>query len=314
MPGKRAAKSATPTKSAPKVKGQKYEYTELAKVSLTASDTHNVYGIIIDATFPHKVSADKYVCSLKIVDPTLHSKGGKPTDNDFATVVIYAKRFEDLPICNKVGDIIRLHRATLRMYKNQRQFNVSTHWNGSWAVFNTEDSSYAPAYYSGKRATFEKHETTLLQTLRKWVGTYFSQYDGLTTDTYTRLSAAKNQDRDFDVVAKVLSIFEMDEFTNELKIADSTGDNWYVLALKLKFPGLRAGQVIRVRSATYDETSSSKNVLNLQHYSNIMNFVGSSKLAKNLAKVSDDQRAIVDELNKAVPSHAIVLSEVDKKW
>jgi len=315
MPGKRAGKSATPTKSAVKVKGQKYEYTELAKVSLTASDSHNVYGIIIDATFPHKVSADKYVCSLKIVDPTLHSKGGKPTDNDYATVVIYAKRFEDLPIANKVGDIIRLHRATLRMYKNQRQFNVSTHWNGSWAVFNCEDSSYAPAYYSGKRATFEKHETTLLSTLRKWVANYFAQYDGLTADNYTHLKNAKSADRDFDVVAKVLNIFEMDEFTNELKIADATGDAWYVLALKLKFPGLSAGQVIRIRSATYDETSNSKNVLNLQHYSNIMSFVGSSKLAKNLAsKVSDDQKADAAELNKAVPSHAIVVSDVDKKW
>jgi hypothetical protein len=38
----------------------------------------------------------------------------------------YAKRFEDLPIINRIGEIIRLHRATLRLYKNQRQFNVST--------------------------------------------------------------------------------------------------------------------------------------------------------------------------------------------
>jgi hypothetical protein len=73
---------------------------------------------------------------------------------------------------------------------------------------------------------------------------------------YTPLKNAKAADKDFDVVAKILSIFELDEFTNELKIADATGDNWFVLALKLKFPGLRAGQVIRIRSATYDETSS----------------------------------------------------------
>jgi len=314
---KRAAnKSSTPVKSAIKVKGQKYEYTELAKVSLTASDTHNVYGIIIDATFPHKVSADKYVCSLKIVDPSLHSKGGKaPTENDYATVVIYAKRFEDLPIANKVGDIIRLHRATLRLYKNQRQFNVSTHWNGSWAVFSTEDSQYTPSFYSGKRATFEKHEMTLLATLRKWVSTYFSTNDGLTSENFAPLKNAKSAERDFDVVAKILSIFEMDEFTNELEIADATGSNWYVLALKLKFPNLRAGQVIRIRSATYDETSSSKNVLNLQHYSNIMTFVSSSKLAKNLAgKVQNDTNAMQGELAKTFPSHAIVLSEVDKKW
>jgi hypothetical protein len=308
MPGPRAGKkSSTPTKSAPNSKGQKYEYTELAKVSLTASTDHNVYGIIIDATFPHKVSADKYVCSLKIVDPSLHSKGGKATDNDFATVVIYAKRFEDLPICNKVGDIIRLHRANLRMYKNQRQFNVSIHNYASWAVFSTEDNNFAPVFYSGKRATFEKHETTLLSALRKWVSSHFSSHDGVTSDLYSHLKQAKSASKDFDVVAKILSIHEMDEFTNELKIADATGENWYVLALKLKFPNLRAGNVIRIRSATYDETSSGKNVLNLQHYSNIMTFVASSGLAKSLAsKVKDD--------GKNVAGHASVVSEVDKRW
>jgi hypothetical protein len=98
----------------------------------------------------------------------------------------------------------------------------------------------------------------------------------------------------------------LDEFTNELKIADATGENWFVLALKLKFPSLRAGQVIRIRSATYDETTTQRNVLNLQHYSNILRFVSSSGLAKNLAsKVKDD--------GKLIPSAASVISEVDKK-
>jgi hypothetical protein len=55
MAGPKATKkSATPTKVAKTT--QKYEYTELAKVSLTSTDPHNVYGVIIDATFPHKVN------------------------------------------------------------------------------------------------------------------------------------------------------------------------------------------------------------------------------------------------------------------
>ena len=304
---KKTAPVAVP-KAAPaaKAKGQKYEYTELAKVSLTSSDKHNVYGIVIDATFPHKVSADHYVCSLKIVDPSLHSKSNKASENDYATVVIYAEKFEDLPICNKVGDIIRLHRATLRMYKNQRQFNVSVHQYGSWAIFAAEDSSYGPTFYSGKRATFEKHESTLLGTLRKWVATYFASHDGVTSDLYSPLKNASKADKDFDVCAKILSIHEMDEFTNELKIADQTGDNWFVLALKLKFPHLRAGQVIRIRSAIYDETSS-KPVLNLQHYSNILTFVSSSRLAKNVgSKVTDDLKHVAGQVH--------ICSEVDKKW
>ena len=55
------------------------------------------------------------------------------------------------------------------------------------------------------------------------------------------MKGAKSAAKDFDVVAKIISIFDLDEFTNELRIADANGDSWYVLALKLKFPTLRAG-------------------------------------------------------------------------
>ena len=315
MAGPKATKkSVTPTKATPKAaKGQKYEYTELNKVSLTSTDTHNVYGVIIDASFPNKVNSEKYVCSLKIVDPSVHSKGGKASDNDYATVVIYGNKFEDLPIADRVGDIIRLHRATLRIYKGVRQFNVTTHWNGSWALFNAEDAAFEPKSWKGKRASFEHHEKSLLSSLRKWIGTHFGSHDGVTKDLYSSLSGAKKATGDFDVVAKILSIHEMDEYTNELKLSDG-GDAWFTLALKLKFPRLRAGKVVRVRSATYDETSSAKNVLALSHYSNIMTFVDSSKLAADVSKkAQDDWKSDAAELNKDVPSHAIVLSEIDKK-
>jgi hypothetical protein len=33
-------------------------------------------------------------------------------------VVIYAKRFEDLPLIRRVGDVIRIHRANIRAYKD----------------------------------------------------------------------------------------------------------------------------------------------------------------------------------------------------
>jgi len=242
MPGPRTAKkSSTPTKTIAKAKGQKYEYTELAKVSLTTSERVHVYGVIIDATFPYKVTSDKYVCSLKIVDPTLHAKGGKPTDNDWASVVIYANKFEDLPIISKVGDIIRLHRANLRIHDGKRQFNVSTHQYypySSWAIFSAEDNNTSPSSFCGKRASFEKHETALLSALRKWVASHFGSHDGVTADMHTSLSGAKKAQKDFDVVAKILSIHDLDEYTHELKLADNTGDNWYTLALKLKFPNV----------------------------------------------------------------------------
>ena len=320
MPGPRTAKkSSTPTKVVAKARGQMYEYTELARVPLTASDPVHVYGVVIDASFPYKVTENRYITTLKIVDPSLHSKGGKPTDNDWAQVVIYADAFENLPIVSKVGDILRLHRANLRIHNGHRQFNVNVSsdpkkYNAAWATFSSEDNSSSPVSYNGKRATFEKHETALLAALRKWVGSHFGSHDGVTSDLYTSLSGAKKAGKDIDVVAKILSIHDLDEYTNELKLADSTGDNWYTLALKLKFPNVQAGQVVRIRSATYDETSTHKQVLALSHYSNILAFASSSKIARTLgSKVNDDWKQDQVELAKAVPSHAIILSEVDKK-
>ena len=70
---------------------------------------------------------------------------------------------------------------------------------------------------------------------------------------------------------------------------------------------------MRVRSATWDETSAGKQVLALSHYSNIMTFVSSSRLAINVAKVQDDVAADKAELAKPVPSVAINLCDVDRK-
>ena len=55
--------------------------------------------------------------------------------------------------------------------------------------------------------------------------TNFTSHDGVTPDLYSALSKAKSASKDFDVDAKILFIYKMDEFTNKLKIADATGEN-----------------------------------------------------------------------------------------
>lgn len=128
------------------------------------------------------------------------------------------------------------------------------------------------------------------------------------------LNKAKSQKADFDCVSKIVGIHEMDAYTNELKIRDQSGSTWYILALKLKFPHLRSGQVIRIRSATCDETSSGKQVLALSHYSNIMTLISSSRLNTSVGKVSDDWNSDKAELSKDTPAVAVTVSDVDRKW
>jgi hypothetical protein len=50
------------------------------------------------------------------------------------TLVLFAKKFEDLPISQRVGDIIRVHRANVGQYKNTKQFTANVFFNSSWAL------------------------------------------------------------------------------------------------------------------------------------------------------------------------------------
>ena len=108
-------------------------------------------------------------------------------------------------------------------------------------------------------------------------------------------------------------MFQLDEYTNELKLKDQSGATFYTLALRIKFPHLKEGSVVKVRSATYDETSTKK-VLVLQHYSNIMTFISSSKLANAVgSKVNDDKAEEKAQIKANGGLTPVVLTEVDKK-
>lgn len=274
---------------------------------MTAGEPQHIFGVIIDATFPYKTNQERYICSLKIVDPSLYNKG---KDNEYATLVLYAKRFEDLPIITRLGDVIRVHRATLRLYNGQRQFNANIFYNSSWAVFPLDSNKHEASNNSSKTYSKQPTELATLNNIRQWAQKYFSQYGAVAGDTTLPLNKAAGHKTDFDVVAKVAQVFELDEYTNELRLRDSSSkDFWNVLALKLKFPSVKAGDVVRIRSVTYDETSTQKKVLLLSHYSNILTFPRDSKAAKELkGKVADEKvdKAAINGVN------ATVLTEVDK--
>jgi hypothetical protein len=52
-----------------------------------------------------------------------------------SSLVLFANKFEDLPISQRVGDIIRIHRASVGKYKDQKQFTANIFFNSSWAIF-----------------------------------------------------------------------------------------------------------------------------------------------------------------------------------
>lgn len=113
---------------------KQYAYTSLSDCDVGSSNTYNFYGVIVDASFPHKsYKSDRFVCSLKLTDPSMiiNKEGIVET----CTLVMFAKRFEDLPISQRIGDIIRVHRASCGTYKGNKQFTANVFFNSSWALF-----------------------------------------------------------------------------------------------------------------------------------------------------------------------------------
>lgn len=263
-----------------------------------------------------------FICTLKIIDPSqfTQAKGWQ-----YSQLVIYATKLEDLPFVLRLGDIIRVHRADMKFYNGKRQFNVNMLYKGSWALYSTDKqtpiyqsaTNDKPYAISGHRATEERQDGSIVSTLKNWANMTFKSVDvcGKIDQKTVSLKDASKKSGDFDVVAKITQMFELDDYTNEVKLRDMSGTTYYVLALKVKFPHLKTGAVVKIRSATYDTTSGDKNCLILQHYSNIMTFIASSKKASDVSsKVSDDRSNETKALKSSVAMTPVVLTEVSSKY
>ena len=116
-------------------KDSTYTYTDL-KSANAGNDKVHFYAVILDAQFPHKsFRSEKYVVSFKIADASMNIDKKEDGHVEFCTLVMFANKFEDLPISQRVGDIIRVHRSSVGLYKGQKQFTANIFFNSSWAIF-----------------------------------------------------------------------------------------------------------------------------------------------------------------------------------
>jgi hypothetical protein len=92
------AKALSKEEEAKRNKRGEYTYTPLKDCKLGSDDTFHFYAVVLDASFPHKsFKSDKFICQLKIADP--NSSFDKEGVVEHCSLMFFAKKFEDLPIC-----------------------------------------------------------------------------------------------------------------------------------------------------------------------------------------------------------------------
>lgn len=256
-------------------------------------DSSHFYGVVIDASFPYQTEK-RYVVTCRVVDPSCVSKGGKL---NHVNVVFFAKTFEDLPIIQRVGDIVRVHRAKFQHYNDMKQLNVNMYYRSSWCLFIGSDTesplepkvenedgtgnyfSYTPYNFSGKSFTQEAHETKILKDLKKWSKEYFTKNNVIEADIKKAdLDEAVKGQKDFDLLAKITEIKDHDQYSNSVTFNDTTGQTWTANLFKRKFPHLKVNDVLRIKSCSAKED----NTLVLSAHSNILKFFSFSKIERHL--------------------------------
>ena len=72
--------------------------------------------------------------------------------------------------------------------------------------------------------------------------------------------SGQNDNRDFDLLCKVLKVFDKDETSFELRIKDLSQMMWFMTVPKHKFPSIKSGEIVRIRSVEVCLTTS-RNVI-----------------------------------------------------
>ena len=141
-------------------------------------------------------------------------------------------------------------------------------------VMRSERKRYTPYKFSGKSYSFDYHqERIIVDELRAWQDTYFMKHSWIFKNMAKDLSKLKDQteNREVDLLVKILKIFEKDEYDLELRIKDKSNQMWFIVIPKLKFGVLKEGEIVRIRSVEVNMTSK-RNVISCKPSTNILRF------------------------------------------
>jgi hypothetical protein len=120
------------------MKERDYSYTQFNK--LDSEEVINIYGVITDATFPYKSKDGRYICHVKLIDQSYEL-----THSELSLLII-SKDFDQMPIINRIGDILRVHRCERHEGKSKLIANMN--YRSSWCLFisDAEDQPLEPKF------------------------------------------------------------------------------------------------------------------------------------------------------------------------
>lgn len=143
---------------------------------------------------------------------------------------------------------------------------------------------YAPYKFSGKSYSLDiQQESKIIDELRKWEEYYFLNSSWIFIKMCHNLNKVRDlaESTEFDLLVKILKIFEKDEYNLEMRIKDISNEMWFITIPKLKFGRLKENTIIRIRSVKINITSK-RNVIETRPSTNIMRFTFNNAIVQEM--------------------------------
>lgn len=231
-----------------------------------------------------------FLCALKVVDSSMYRIQNQELFK-YATIVFNGEWIEDMPIVNKIGDIVRIQKALQKTDDKQILFFVDKKAN--WCLFQSQttfdddiqifdnyiDESINTAKehklykHSGKNFTFEEKEGNILSELRKWNEEFFN-----TEIPKSILLGFSSSKKERNMLCKVFKIYEKDEYY--IIFIKEWGEKtlWKFQIDKIKFQSLQNSDIIRIKSASL----KNEPILKILPQTNILKFKQNWEIVKYL--------------------------------
>jgi len=230
----------------------------------------------MDASAPYyDYSIQKYLCTLKLIDDTVHpGMGGLAVNQEYFTATMFARTYDELPLPTKIGSILRIHRGQTKPYTGEFQLNCDVNIKGAWALFDPAEGNQ-PISHTGRKYTFINKDTARLKDIREFSYLFFSRNE---YPRYITLKDAEKKPEDFDTICLVLEIKKKGDL-EKIKVCDNGKVVKFEIELK-KSPSISPQDIIRIRSANYGDKKMFK-TLTFSEHSNLIRIPKDFKLAKN---------------------------------
>ena len=117
-----------------------------------------------------------------------------------------------------------------------------------------------------------------------------------------------SDNREIDLLVKILKIFEKDEYNLELRIKDTSNEMWFIVIPKLKYGTLKEGEIVRIRSVEVNITSK-RNVISCKPSTNILRFTQKNSIVQEMKQKIEvetaDDKMMLDDANEVIMSPVI---------